>query len=88
MADLIVKNACIVTMNPERVVYRNGAIAIDGNKISDVGPSDKILAAHDATEIIDATGMLATPGLIDAHQHPAQYLSNGVGDDVDLSTWL
>ena len=88
MTDLIVKNACVVTMNPERVIYKNGAIAIDGNNISGVGPTTEILDAHEAAQIIDASGMLATPGLIDAHQHPAQYLSNGVGDDVDLTTWL
>ena len=88
MADLIVKNACVVTMNPKRVIYKNGAIAIDGNNISGVGPTTEILDTHEAAQIIDASGMLATPGLIDAHQHPAQYLSNGVGDDVDLTTWL
>ena len=28
MADLIVNNACIVSMNPERTIYPHGAIAI------------------------------------------------------------
>ena len=88
MADLIIKNACIVTMNPSRTIYMDGAIAIEANKIVDVGSSAEILTNHDAPKTIDATGMLVTPGLIDAHMHPAQYLSNGVGDDVDLTTWL
>ena len=28
------------------------------------------------------------PGLIDAHNHPGQYLSKGIGDDVGILTWL
>ena len=88
MADLIVKNACVVTMNAERTIYKAGAIVVDGAKIVGVGPNEEMLRAHQAGEIIDANGMIVTPGLIDAHMHPAQYLSNGVGDDVDLTTWL
>ena len=88
MADLIIKNACVVTMNTERHIHPDGAIAVEGNRIAAVGPESEVLETHRATETIDARGMLVTPGLIDAHMHPAQYLSNGVGDDVNLSTWL
>ena len=88
MADLIIKNAYLVTMNEKREVYADGAIVIEAGKITAIGQSTDILATCTATETIDAAGKLLIPGLIDAHMHPAQYLSNGVGDDVDLSTWL
>jgi cytosine/adenosine deaminase-related metal-dependent hydrolase len=32
--------------------------------------------------------MLVLPGLIDAHNHPNQYLSKGIGDDVNILIWL
>jgi cytosine/adenosine deaminase-related metal-dependent hydrolase len=88
MADLIVAGACVVTMNSARKIYSDGAIAISGKKIAAVGPSAEILAAHTAPHTISARGMLAVPGLIDAHNHPNQYLSNGIGDDVDIFTWI
>ena len=37
MADLIIKNAYIVTMDPERRILSNGAIAIEGSRIAAIG---------------------------------------------------
>ena len=88
MTNLVIKNACVVTMNAERTIHMCGAVAIEGNVITAVGSNTEVVRNHPADEVIDAGGMLVTPGLIDAHMHPAQYLSNGVGDDVDLATWL
>ena len=44
----------------------DGQILIDGNKIAAVGTD---LAVPENTEVIDATGCIVTPGLIDAHTH-------------------
>ena len=88
MADLIVANAYVVTLNRGRQIYSDGAIAIEGNSIVAVGPTAEVLKSHDAVQVIDAEGMIAIPGLIDGHHHPNQYLSNGIGDDVDIFTLL
>jgi len=88
MADLIIRNGYLVTMDPERRVFRDGAVAVDGRRIVDVGPTDAVLANHRAVHTIDATDMLVIPGLIDGHNHPFQFLSKGIGDDVDIMTWL
>jgi 5-methylthioadenosine/S-adenosylhomocysteine deaminase len=47
-----------------------------------------VLARHRAPHVIDASGKLVIPGLIDGHNHAFQYLSKGIGDDVDIMTWL
>ncbi len=47
-----------------------------------------MLARHRAPHVIDASGKLVIPGLIDGHNHAFQYLSKGIGDDVDIMTWL
>lgn len=88
MADLIIRNATIVTMDAKRRIITDGAIAIEGDSIVAVGKSEDIASQHQATLTIDATGRLVTPGLIDGHNHPFQYLSKGIGDDVDIMTWL
>lgn len=88
MADLIIRNGYVATMDPERRVLADGAIAIEGNRIVAVGPTDEVLAAHTAVHTIDATDKLVIPGLIDGHNHPFQFLSKGIGDDVDIMTWL
>lgn len=88
MADLIITHAYVVTMDRDRRIYADGAIAVAGNSIVAVGPTEAVRAAHDAAHVIDAGGMIAIPGLIDGHHHPNQYLSNGIGDDVDIFTLL
>jgi len=75
-------------MNAQRQIYSDGALAVEGGNIVAVGPSDEIMRTHSAAHVIDGRGMLAVPGLIDGHNHPNQYLSNGIGDDVDILTWL
>jgi 5-methylthioadenosine/S-adenosylhomocysteine deaminase len=88
MADLIVANGYLVTMNPRREVYTDGAVAIEGQRIVAVGRTADILKAHKAPVVIDATDKMIMPGLIDGHNHAFQYLSKGIGDDVDIMTWL
>ena len=87
-ADLIIANAYVVTVNPRRQIYANGAVAIKGQNIVAVGPAKDVLAAYRAPQVIDGSGKLVLPGLIDGHNHAFQYLSKGIGDDVDIMTWL
>jgi cytosine/adenosine deaminase-related metal-dependent hydrolase len=88
MADILIKNAYVATMNTSRQIYADGAIAIEGNRIVAVGKTADIAARHKAVHTIDGSDMMALPGLVDGHQHPNQYLSNGLGDDVDIMTLL
>ena len=39
MAKHLLKNGIIVTVNKEREILYDGAIAIEGNKIADIGES-------------------------------------------------
>ena len=86
--DLIVAHGYTVTMQPDRTIYSDGAVFIQGNRIIAVGKSADILAKYSAPNVIDASGMLVIPGLIDGHNHPNQYLSKGIGDDTDITTWV
>ncbi len=89
MADIVIKNAAyLITMNPERRILQDGAVAIDKGKIVAVGKSSDVLDQHNGDVVIDAKGKVVMPGLIDGHAHPAQYLSKGIADDVDGITWV
>ena len=84
----LIKNARIITMDPQRTTYDHGAIAIEGSRITDIGESAVLEQKYTDAEIIDARGMLVIPGLINAHTHIFQCLYKGLGDDASLSNWL
>jgi len=88
VASLIIANGYVVTMNPRREIFSDGALAIDGRDIVAVGRTKDVLARNRAPHVIDAAGKLVIPGLIDGHNHAFQFLSKGIGDDVDIMTWL
>jgi 5-methylthioadenosine/S-adenosylhomocysteine deaminase len=87
-ADVLVLGGIVVTMDPERTVLPNGAIAIRDGAIVAVGPREAVTAAWTAPAVIDASGDLVLPGLIDGHTHVAMTLFRGLADDLPLHTWL
>ena len=86
--DLLVSGATMVTMDGARRVLEDGAIAVKGDTILAVGPSQEITSKYEATQKIDATGKLIMPGLINAHTHIPMVLMRGLIDDVTLDDWL
>ena len=86
--DLVVTNGTVVTMDAQRHVIENGAVAVRGDSIVAVGPSADIAAQYDAAKIVDARGALVMPGLINGHAHAAMSLFRGMADDLALDDWL
>ena len=69
MAILIKSADWVVTMNPERRIFTDGAIAIEGDRIVDIGKTDKVARKFKAQKVVDAAGKIVFPGLIDTHVH-------------------
>ena len=62
---LLIKNAKIITVSGEN--FENGSIVVENGKIKEIGNLD--ISKIDATDVIDAKGLLVTPGLVDPHCH-------------------
>ena len=54
MFDLLIKNAVIVTVDPDHHVYSNGYIAVNGNIIAAIGSMEELDENTQAVKIIDA----------------------------------
>lgn len=86
MADLLVINGTVITVDPQRRIIENGAIAITGDRIVAIGSTDEITAEHAAPRIIDARGMAVIPGLVDVHAHAGHGLIKTMGGG-DSKLW-
>ena len=75
--SLLLRNADIlVTMDAQRREIPGGGVYIIDNIIQAVGPGDQLPATAD--EIIDLSGHIAMPGLINTHHHMFQSLTRAV----------
>src|SRR5262245_34514550 len=90
MARLLVHSAdWLVTVDSNRRLFRDGAVAIEDDRIVTVGKTADIVAGFPGAErSIDARGKLVLPGLIDTHVHNAQQLGRGLADDCDIPVQL
>jgi len=88
VVDLIVSGGTVVTMDGARRVIENGAIAIKAGRIEAIGRAGDIDQKYAAREVINATGKVVVPGLINGHTHVPMTLFRGLADDLDLQEWL
>jgi len=87
-ADWIWSARYVVTMDAQRRVIENGAIAMRGDRILDVGPRAAIDRAYQAKQRLDRPDAILTPGLINTHTHAGMSLFRGIADDLRLQEWL
>ena len=86
--DLILTGGVVATMNAEFDLLTPGAVAIDDGAIVSVGPDAETMRAFAAAEVIDCSGCVVIPGLINGHTHAPMTLLRGLADDLRLDVWL
>jgi len=88
MTQTTILNGCtVVTMNADRAEYQAGHVVITDARIAAVGPGPAPPGPADARQV-DATGCLATPGLVNTHHHLYQWVTRGMAVDSTLFGWL
>jgi cytosine/adenosine deaminase-related metal-dependent hydrolase len=86
---LLIKNArVLVTMDHARREIADGAVYIRGNVIEQVGASGDL--PQTADEVIDASGHVVMPGLVNTHHHMYQSLTRAIpaAQNGELFNWL
>lgn len=86
-ADVLFIHGIVITMQGKGVgIVEDGAVAVTGSRISAVGTTEHVLSEWSAHRVIDASGKVVMPGLIDAHIHTGDALVRGVSQD--LNNWM
>lgn len=84
-------HATIITVDARRRIFLDGALLVENTRITAVEKTASIINSPTLpanTKIIDCTGKLIIPGLINTHAHLAQSLLRGLAEDLPLHSWL
>jgi cytosine/adenosine deaminase-related metal-dependent hydrolase len=89
MSTTVIDGAHVVTMNAGREEHAGGHVVLEGNRITAVGcgPAPEAVRAG-AGRVIDGSGCLLTPGLVNTHHHLYQWVTRGLAVDETLFGWL
>src|SRR5262252_4420635 len=88
MARTLIANGYVVCVDPARRVFPGGFVAIDGTDIAAVGADTQVLGREIFDEVIDCSGCIVVPGLINMHQHHWYTLFKGLADGYLLEDWV
>ncbi len=77
---ILLKNCTAVLTEPGRI-ERNADILIREGRV-EIGETDK------TDEVVDCSGKIVIPGLVNSHTHAAMTLLRGIEDDLPLEPWL
>jgi cytosine/adenosine deaminase-related metal-dependent hydrolase len=87
VSTVVLDGCAIVTMDPSRTEHATGHVVVTDRRITAVG-AGPAPAVPPGSRRVDATGCLATPGLVNTHQHLYQWATRGQAVDATLFGWL
>lgn len=82
MAEKLIQNGTIVSLDPEIGEIEGGDILIDDGEIVEIGHG--LTPSTSDAEVIDATDHIVLPGFVDSHIHLAQTQVRGIAGDWSL----
>jgi cytosine/adenosine deaminase-related metal-dependent hydrolase len=77
----------VATCDADGTEYTDGHVVFDGPRIVAVGPGPAPAAFREG-QLIDGSGCLLTPGLVNTHHHLYQWITRGIAQDTTLFGWL
>ncbi|MEV5552251.1 amidohydrolase family protein [Nonomuraea wenchangensis] len=82
---VLLRGGTVLPMEGVRTVLEDTDVLVTGDRIAEVGPG---LRAPDDALVIDATGGIVLPGMIDTHRHMWQTALRGYGADWTLTQYF
>jgi 8-oxoguanine deaminase len=87
VSTTVLDGCSVVTMDGARAEYASGHVVAEGTRITAVG-AGRAPRDLEGARYVDASGCLATPGLVNTHHHLYQWATRGFAVDGTLFEWL
>jgi len=85
---LVIENCAVATVDERGSEYAVGYVVVSDGRIVQVGSGAAPAFQHDGARVVDGSGCLATPGLVNSHHHLYQWIFRGLAQDATLFEWL
>ena len=83
---LLIGNGRLITRDPALPYLADGAVAVEGERVKEVGTLADLKAKYPEARFVDAKGGVIMPGLINAHTHIYSGLARGLAIDGNNPT--
>ncbi|ANE45190.1 hydrolase [Paenibacillus swuensis] len=87
MIDTLLVHGVVITMDGERRILEDGAVAVQDGRILEVGDTENLVGKYEAKRVIDCKHHCVLPGLIDVHGHGGHSLFKTIAMD-NISFWM
>ncbi|MEQ0565231.1 amidohydrolase family protein [Amycolatopsis sp. NEAU-NG30] len=84
MSRILLRGAHVITMAPDRPDAERADVLVEDDRVAGVGERLDATGA----EVVDVSGRIVLPGLVNAHLHTWQTALRGVGADWTLADYL
>src|SRR3974377_1076137 len=87
--DLLIRDIdWLISVDSDRRIIRDAAIAAHDGRIVAGGKSAEIAGSFTGARTVNGTRTVATPGFIDCHLHSSFQLSRGLADEANAQSFL
>jgi len=83
LVDLVVKNGILATMDSNRRILEDHAVAIEAGKVIEVDRTATLEKKYGRAEVIDGSGCIIMPGIICSHSHLYGMLLRGASLNIE-----
>ncbi len=84
----VLRAGWVLTVDASDTVWSDGAVALGGGRILDLGPAADVVARHPTAPVRHLPGHVLVPGFVNAHTHLGMVVLRGLADDRDLADFL
>jgi cytosine/adenosine deaminase-related metal-dependent hydrolase len=88
VVDILIEHGTLLTLNEDRHIITDGAIAIRADRIVAVGKTAEMSKKFKGKKTVDASMRLVMPGLVDGHAHLGEIARGLIPDTLKTSDWL